>query len=269
MTSSAMPRPRICHSELRRPAAQAPPRRYSTRRARPSMAAVKHSIGGVTRPAPTWPVPATRPAIPVLICGRMPGPEHPGDIDTRWCAAEFQDRHGERRVLRFGDLIHPAGDGQRVGHRAADEPDDRRRGRHHHAADAHRLGDRRIADVGVGVVGSEAGQEQPVRVQRRPGEPLVAGAGDPDPEVGAVAAHGGHHGAARDPGGRVAHQLAGRHHQVEEEVVVAGDEPGHFGDIGGRQAGCDQAPAGSRAGTSGCRPGCGCGPRRPSAPSGR
>src|SRR6478609_3443814 len=30
-----------------------------TRAARPLMAAVKHSIGGVTRPAPTCPVPAT------------------------------------------------------------------------------------------------------------------------------------------------------------------------------------------------------------------
>src|SRR5699024_12356521 len=26
--------------------------------------------GGVTNPAPTWPVPATAPAMPVLICGR-------------------------------------------------------------------------------------------------------------------------------------------------------------------------------------------------------
>ena len=32
----------------------------------------KISAGGVTRPAPTWPTPATLPAIPVLICGRMP-----------------------------------------------------------------------------------------------------------------------------------------------------------------------------------------------------
>ena len=35
-------------------------------------APVKHCSGGVTRPAPTWPVPGTRPAMPVLIWGRIP-----------------------------------------------------------------------------------------------------------------------------------------------------------------------------------------------------
>src|ERR1700686_3577161 len=32
----------------------------------------KHSIGGLTRPAPIWPTPARREAMPVLIWGRMP-----------------------------------------------------------------------------------------------------------------------------------------------------------------------------------------------------
>ena len=40
--------------------------------ARAARACGKISAGGVTRPAPTWPTPATRPAMPVLICGRMP-----------------------------------------------------------------------------------------------------------------------------------------------------------------------------------------------------
>ena len=50
------------------------PRSYAvaTSAARAPTAAVKHSTGGVTSPAPTCPVPATRPAIPVLICGRVP-----------------------------------------------------------------------------------------------------------------------------------------------------------------------------------------------------
>ncbi len=46
---------------------------------------------------------------------------------------------------------------------AADEADDRRRRGHGEAADAAGLGDRRVADVGVGVVGAEVAEEQTVR----------------------------------------------------------------------------------------------------------
>ena len=64
-------------------------------------------------------------------------------------------------------------------------------------------------------------------------------------------------------------QLAGRHHQVEEEVVVAGRRtaPPRRRRRSG-QSGVDHRRAAPRAGTSASRPGCGCGPRRPSAPSG-
>ena len=41
------------------------------RPARPAPAG-KIAAGGLTRPAPTWPVPATLPAMPVLMCGRIP-----------------------------------------------------------------------------------------------------------------------------------------------------------------------------------------------------
>src|SRR4029453_6488807 len=40
---------------------------------RASTAAVKRAIAGRTSPAPTCPVPATRPAMPVLMIGAMPG----------------------------------------------------------------------------------------------------------------------------------------------------------------------------------------------------
>ena len=202
----------------------------------------KISAGGVTSPAPTWPVPATRPAMPVLICGQDAGAADPGHVDAGRRAPELQDRDRPARVLAEGDLVHPPGGGQRVGHRAADEPDDRRRGGHREAADAGGLGDRRVADVGVGVVGAVVAEEQPVGQLRRAGEPLVAGAGDLDAEVGAVAGHRDDHRRAGDAAGGVERELAGRHRQVEEEVVVAADEPQRLGDVGGVAAASRPSP---------------------------
>ena len=69
---------------------------------------MKHSGGGVTSPAPTCPTPATVPAMPVLICGRMPVRRDLGHAYTGRGAAEFQDRHLIGAALGEGDLIHPA-----------------------------------------------------------------------------------------------------------------------------------------------------------------
>ena len=160
-----------------------------------------------------------------------PGAAHLGDVDAGRRALELQDGHRPARVLAEGDLVHPAGGRQRVGHRAADEPDDRRRGRHREAADAGRLGDRRVADVRVGVVRPVVAEEQAVGELGRSGEPLVAGAGDLDAEVGAVAGHRHDHRRALDAAGRVERELARGHGEVEEEVVVAADEAQRLGDV--------------------------------------
>ena len=81
----------------------------------------KISAGGVTSPAPTWPTPATLPAMPVLICGRIPV-RHTlvtsMPVGVPWNSSTGTDQRGfspER------DLVHPPGGGQRVRHRAADE----------------------------------------------------------------------------------------------------------------------------------------------------
>ena len=222
----------------------------------------------MTRPAPTWPTPATLPAIPVLICGRIPVRQTRVTSMPVGRALELQDRHRPARVLAEGDLVHPPGGRQRVGHRAADEPDDRGRRRHREPADPGGLGDRRVADVRVGVVGAVVPEVEAVGELRRPGEPLVAGAGHLDPEVGAVARHRHHHRRPVDPAGRVERELAGRHREVEEEVVVAADEPDRLGHVGDVRATRDHRRGRGRAAASGCRPGCGCGPRRPSAASG-
>ncbi len=128
------------------------------------------------------------------------------------------------RVARERDPAHQAGVLERVGRAAADEPDDRRRRRHREAADAERLGDRAVAEVRVGVLRAVAREEQAVRDADRRREPGVAGARQPDPEVDAVAAHRGDDRRALDAVGRIERGLAGRHRQVEEEVVVAAQE---------------------------------------------
>ena len=58
----------------------------------------------------------------------------------------------------------------------------------------------------------------------RRGEPAVAGAGDADAEVGAVAAHRGDDRRRRDVARRIGQRLAHRHRDVEEELIVAADE---------------------------------------------
>ena len=93
---------------------------------------------------------------------------------------------------------------------------------------------------GLASVGSEGAEEQAFRRVGRPGEPLVAGAGGLDAEVGAVAGHRDDHRRPRDVASGIGGQLARGHPQVEEEVVVAGDEPRRLGDVGRRGARVDQ-----------------------------
>ena len=79
-------------------------------------------------------------------------------------------------------------------------------------------------------------EEQPVDHRRRGREPGVPGAGEPDPELGAVAGHRRDQAGSGHAGGGVDRQLPGRHHQVEHEVVVAVDEPVDGGPIVERRA---------------------------------
>ena len=128
------------------------------------------------------------------------------------------------RVLGGGDLVHLEGGVERVLRGAADEGDDGRRGGHGEGAEPDRLGDRAVADVGVGVGAGEAREVEPLRHRRRGGEPAVAEAADADAEVGAVARHGGDDRALRDAVRGVGHRLAGRHQRVEHRERVAAQE---------------------------------------------
>ena len=74
----------------------------------------------------------------------------------------------------------------------------------------------------------EAREVEPVRHLHGGGEPALAGAGEPHPEIGAVPRHRGDDARAGDPAHRVHDRLAHRHRHVEEELVVAADEFEHF-----------------------------------------
>ena len=94
---------------------------------------------------------------------------------------------------------------------------------------------------GLASSGPKSPRKSPSGVFAGPGEPPVAGAGDADAEVGAVARHDGDDGRARDALGRAGGQLAGRHPEVEEEVLVGAGEAHGLGDVGRRRVGGDQA----------------------------
>ena len=130
--------------------------------ARPPIAAAKQASGARAIPAPIWPTPAWRWAMPVLMTGAIP------ESTTRRASipvgrpGEAERRQRVRRVARERDPAHQAGELEGIGRAAADEPDDRRRRRHREPADPERLGDRAVAEVRVGVVGAVAREVQPV-----------------------------------------------------------------------------------------------------------
>ena len=128
---------------------------------------------------------------------------------------------------------------QRVGHGAADEPDDRRRGGHREAADARGLGDRRVADVGVGVVGPVARRGTgPRRCCAGPVNHSSPVPDDLDAEVGAVAGH-----RRRPPSSRgcraaasVASLQAGIT-RLRKKWSLPPTNRSHLGDVGRRRVG--------------------------------
>lgn len=102
-----------------------------------------------------------------------------------------------------------------------------RGGAHGEAAYAEGLADGAVADVGVGVFFGISGEIEPLGREHGGLEPLVAQRAHLDAEVGAVAAHGSDHRAVLDVLHRVHGGLAGGHGEIEEELVVAGDEAHH------------------------------------------
>src|SRR5881409_2339008 len=170
-----------------------------------SSAAVKQPRGARTTPAPIWPTPARRLAIPVLMAGVM-------EVSTTSRASTptglpRSSRAGMRKcgcspaqISRISAVIAAA---------SAVPPAPMKRA---------------IAHVGVRVVGTEAGEIEALRHVHGGGEPALAAAGDADAEVGAVARHDGHERGAGDAAGGIDHRLSRGHREVQEELVVARQE---------------------------------------------
>ena len=130
-------------------------------------------------------------------------------------------------MLAGADLAHLGGHGQRLGGAAgAQEARDGGRGGHGERAEADRLDDRAVAHVRVRVVGTEAGEVETSRHVDGRRKPALAAARDADAEIGAVARHDRDQRGARDAAGGIDHRLARRHREVQEELIVAGEELG-------------------------------------------
>ena len=140
----------------------------------PSPPRVKHAIGALVTPAPICPTPACRCAMPLLMTGRMPLSIDLARVDAGGSRGEVERGQRERRIGAERDRAHAQAVMDRIGRRAADELDDRRRRRHREAADAGGLGDRGIAEIGRGIGDRVAGKVEPVdRIGRR-FEPALA-----------------------------------------------------------------------------------------------
>ena len=121
---------------------------------RAASAASKQASGARTTPAPIWPVPGIRPAMPVLMSGAIPVSTTRHTSIPTGVPALVERRHAEVRVLAEADLGHLLRDPDGVGEPArADEADDGGRGRHREAAEPDGLDDGAVADVGVRVLG--------------------------------------------------------------------------------------------------------------------
>ena len=211
----------------RGPVQDAPPTRCgpaSSPVASAARASLKHSIGAVVMPAPIWPTPALRVRDAGVDDRQHAGIGDQPRVDAGRRAAEVERRQREGRIAAERDGQHPPAVRGGIGGRAADELHDRRRRRHREAAEAVGLGDGRVAEVRRGVLDGVAGEVEAVDRIRGRLEPLVAGAAQADAEVDAVARHDRDHAAAGNAVRRVRHRLARGHRDVEEEVVVAGDE---------------------------------------------
>ena len=137
--------------------------------------------------------------MPVLMTGRIPVSTTLRASMPAGAPPKFVGGKREGAVLPERDVAHGDRVGDRVVRRAADEIGDRRRRRHRKAAEARGLGDRAVAEVGRRVGDRIAGEIQAIDHRGRAGEPSVAGAGELDAEVDAVARHRDDHAAAGDP----------------------------------------------------------------------
>jgi hypothetical protein len=206
--------------DMPHPSATAAP--YFTARA--SSAFTKQASGARTVPAPIWPTPGSREAMPVLMIGVI-------DVSTTLrisipSGAPWKSQVGIGRLGLLRTVISAIAS---LVARASGDP---RGGDHAHATEPEGLRDGAVSHVGAGLVLAVTGEVQALRGVDRGGEPFVPESGDPDAEVLAISGHRGDHRAFFDRPGSVHHRLTRRHGKVEEELVGFREELLNAGDGG-------------------------------------
>ena len=125
-------------------------------------------------PAPIWPMPGSRWAMPVLMTGKIPVSTTLRASMPAGVPAKIHRRNVKALFWPERDVAHHCRVGDRVVGRAADETDDGRRGSHGETAEPGSLGDRAVAEVGCGVGDRVSREIKAVDHRRRSGEPAVA-----------------------------------------------------------------------------------------------
>ena len=134
-------------------------------------------------------------------------------------------------MLADADLAHLQGHRRRLrGATRAEEARDGGRSHHRERAETDRLDDGAVAHVRVRVSGGEPREVETLRHVHGRGEPARARPRDADAEVSSVAGHHGDERRAGDAADGLDHRLAGRHRDVQEELIVAGEELGQARD---------------------------------------
>src|SRR5579859_3567942 len=143
------------------------------------------------------------------------------DVDTGGRAAKTERR--QLKIARLGDrdVVHFQRVAHGIGWRAADELRYGGSRCHRKAADASRLRNGAVANIGVGILLREAAEVESLNLLCRSHEPALSQSAYPDAEIGAIACHRRHHAAERDAVRSQQGSLAHRHRQVEVYKIVA------------------------------------------------
>src|SRR5206468_11325926 len=145
---------------------------------------------------------------------------HAPRVDAGGSTGEAEGGNAIVVVAGKGDRVHEPGDGDGLLGRPAHEAHDGGRGGHGEAAEAGRLRDGAVAQIGIGVGRPVAGKVETVGDERGRGGPRIARATHAHADLDPVARHGRHHRRALDAVRSVHGGLRGGHGEVEIEVIV-------------------------------------------------
>src|SRR5579872_2998949 len=119
--------------------------------------------------------------------GADPAARHRQAVDADRRPAKVERRDCEARMLCQRDSVHFIRVLPGQSRSSADELCDGRGGGEGEGAKAASLRDGAVADIGIGILGSESREVEPIDTRRRGGKPRLPGAADANAKIGAVA----------------------------------------------------------------------------------